>query len=164
MGVASPPASQISRETVEMVDWGEFGSGGKGCVLDTSDVLFDATTTACCQFQMLNGRGWNWEIAYQHSLPLPNRLLFACQYLERHRRQGRLFCSLPSCFYFPVNCGRWVRRTLSPTYGVHVMIFGERKAAEDFNPQTVVLSVIKAAISQDYAVFVLGWMGCGVDY
>jgi hypothetical protein len=48
MAVAVPPASMISRATVEMVDAWEFGSGGKGCVLDASDVDFAATTTVEC--------------------------------------------------------------------------------------------------------------------
>jgi hypothetical protein len=31
---------------VEIVDCGELGSGGKGCALEASEVLFAATTTA----------------------------------------------------------------------------------------------------------------------
>jgi hypothetical protein len=46
MAVASWPASRISRSTVEIVDCGELGSGGKGCALEASEVLFAATTTA----------------------------------------------------------------------------------------------------------------------
>lgn len=46
MGVASPPASVISRATVDMVDWRELGSGGKGLVWEASEVDFAATTTA----------------------------------------------------------------------------------------------------------------------
>lgn len=45
MATAEPPASRISRATVEIVDEGELGSGGKGRVRDASDVLFAATTT-----------------------------------------------------------------------------------------------------------------------
>ena len=45
MAVASPPDSWISRQTVEMVDAEEFGSGGKGEHLEASDVDFAATTT-----------------------------------------------------------------------------------------------------------------------
>jgi hypothetical protein len=45
MAVAVPPASSISRATVEMVDAGEFGSGGKGEVLEASEVDLAATTT-----------------------------------------------------------------------------------------------------------------------
>ena len=51
MGVASPPASRISRVTVEMVEAGELGSGGKGDVVEASEVVFAATTTEgleCC--------------------------------------------------------------------------------------------------------------------
>lgn len=47
MGVASPPASRISRATVEMVEAEELGSGGKGLVSDASEVDFAATTTGC---------------------------------------------------------------------------------------------------------------------
>jgi len=46
MAVASPPDSWISRVTVEMVDAGEFGSGGKGEHFEASEVDFAATTTA----------------------------------------------------------------------------------------------------------------------
>ena len=45
MATVLPPASVISRATVLMVDCGELGSGGKGTVLEASDVLFAATTT-----------------------------------------------------------------------------------------------------------------------
>jgi hypothetical protein len=48
MAVAVPPASRISRATVEMVDAEEFGSGGKGEVLEASEMDFAATTTALC--------------------------------------------------------------------------------------------------------------------
>lgn len=44
IGVAVPPADWISRATVEMVEAGEFGSGGKGVVFG-SEVDFAATTT-----------------------------------------------------------------------------------------------------------------------
>jgi len=42
---ALPPASVISRATVLIVEADEFGSGGKGEHLVTSDVVFAATTT-----------------------------------------------------------------------------------------------------------------------
>ena len=42
---AVPPDELISRWTVLMVDCGEFGSGGKGTVLEASDVVFAETTT-----------------------------------------------------------------------------------------------------------------------
>jgi hypothetical protein len=45
MAVASPPAERISRSTVDMVDAGEFGSGGKGVVVEASEVDFAATMT-----------------------------------------------------------------------------------------------------------------------
>lgn len=45
MGVASPPASWISRATVLIVEACEFGSGGKGETLEASLVDFAATTT-----------------------------------------------------------------------------------------------------------------------
>jgi hypothetical protein len=48
MAVAVPPASKISRATVDMVDAEEFGSGGKGVVLEASDVDFAATMTGVC--------------------------------------------------------------------------------------------------------------------
>jgi hypothetical protein len=48
MAVAEPPASRISRATVDMVEADEFGSGGKGVVLEASDVDFAATTTVLC--------------------------------------------------------------------------------------------------------------------
>jgi len=48
MAVAVPPASRISRATVDMVDAEEFGSGGKGEVFEASDVDFAATTTGVC--------------------------------------------------------------------------------------------------------------------
>jgi len=52
--IASPPASLISRSTVLMVDCGEFGSGGNGCVLLASDVVLAATATLESQ-KMLGG-------------------------------------------------------------------------------------------------------------
>lgn len=48
MAVAVPPASRISRATVDIVDAEEFGSGGNGDVLEASDVDFAATTTGVC--------------------------------------------------------------------------------------------------------------------
>lgn len=45
IGVASPPASSISRATVFMVDAEELGSGGNGEHFDASDVVLAATTT-----------------------------------------------------------------------------------------------------------------------
>lgn len=47
MGVAVPPAFWISRATVDMVEARELGSGGKGVVLEASDVDFADTTTVC---------------------------------------------------------------------------------------------------------------------
>lgn len=46
MGVHVPPASVISRATVEMVEVEELGSGGKGLHCEASDVDFADTTTA----------------------------------------------------------------------------------------------------------------------
>jgi len=46
MAVAVPPVARISRSTVEMVEAGEFGSGGKGVVWEASEVLLAAMTTA----------------------------------------------------------------------------------------------------------------------
>jgi hypothetical protein len=45
IAVAVPPASRISRATVDMVEAEEFGSGGKGVVSEALDVDFAATTT-----------------------------------------------------------------------------------------------------------------------
>jgi hypothetical protein len=45
IAVAVPPASRISRATVEMVEADEFGSGGNGLICEASDVDFAATTT-----------------------------------------------------------------------------------------------------------------------
>ena len=46
IAVAAPPDSRTSRSTVLMVDWGEFGSGGKGWDgLYASLVVLAATTT-----------------------------------------------------------------------------------------------------------------------
>ena len=45
MARALPPASSISRATVLIVDWDEFGSGGNGLACDASDVVFADTTT-----------------------------------------------------------------------------------------------------------------------
>ena len=45
IATASPPASRISRSTVLIVDWEEFGSGGKGDVLLASEVVLAETTT-----------------------------------------------------------------------------------------------------------------------
>lgn len=46
IAVAVPPAERISRTTVEIVEERELGSGGKGCVVEASEVVFAATTTA----------------------------------------------------------------------------------------------------------------------
>lgn len=58
MGVASPPASRISRATVEMVEAGELGSGGKGEALDASEVDFAATTTESLASPLVSVLGW----------------------------------------------------------------------------------------------------------
>jgi len=56
MEIALPPASLISRSTVLMVDCGEFGSGGNGCVLLASDVVLAATATLVNQKMLSNDR------------------------------------------------------------------------------------------------------------
>lgn len=43
--MAIPPASRISRSAVLIVDWGEFGFGGKGTVVVASEVDLAARTT-----------------------------------------------------------------------------------------------------------------------
>jgi hypothetical protein len=48
MAVASPPESRISRQTVDMVEAGELGSGGKGEVVEAPEVDFAETTTGRC--------------------------------------------------------------------------------------------------------------------
>ena len=45
MAVASPPDSQISRQTVDMVEAEESGSGGTGEVVEASEVDFAETMT-----------------------------------------------------------------------------------------------------------------------
>lgn len=88
--VASFPASLISRSTVLIVDMDEFGSGGKGTVLDASLVDFAATTTAsrlrishsfmsCATFSMSVG-------TYQRIHSSRDRWRFGAQYLWRHRQ------------------------------------------------------------------------------
>lgn len=42
---ASPPDSRISRSTVLIVEYEEFGSGGKGTVSYALEVVLAATTT-----------------------------------------------------------------------------------------------------------------------
>lgn len=60
--VPVPPASRISRSTVEMVEAEELGSGGKGEVVEAFDVLFAATTTGCCVSHVLGCcLNWRWR-------------------------------------------------------------------------------------------------------
>jgi hypothetical protein len=48
MAVQVPPDSRISRSTVEMVEAGVLGSGGKGVVVVASEVDLAATMTTWC--------------------------------------------------------------------------------------------------------------------
>ena len=90
MGVTSPPASRISRATVEIVDSGELGSGGNGWVREASETDFAATTTWDRQSTIHTEIWRDVVVTYLHSFPLLDQWRSVCQCLERHQQQGRL--------------------------------------------------------------------------
>lgn len=59
MAVAVPPHSRISRQTVEMVEAGELGSGGKGWVAVAS--LVDLADTITSVLLLVTGHGMGWD-------------------------------------------------------------------------------------------------------